>query len=584
MATTISFWSLLITQYAKYEAAKNVEGIVWREHHTAGALCEGTCYGTPCGAYDGAYPELKFVRPEGMPESCQWFPVNKDLPTGTDYSNTVVLSNVAGQLGCGFFLVFLGSLGDFGSMRWNGLALGAFVISFAPIVALFITETKDYAWQAALFVAVIVAHLCAQQMFDAYLPLLAKAHPRTIAAREARHSSGTKTANGCVEPPKTANGCVEPNGLDSSASGNGKERADAEEAAAAEDRDAAVSKTRQEVASELAFFAPALGFGSLTLVVCMQMGIIFSYNKEDAKDDLPRQAGDPDNVGGGLRIAILTAGLWALVCCFWGLRGLRTRPGRPLPFGNESHSTLGASMSKLGFRRTLMTVRMLRAQSPELLKLMLGQIFSTTGNGTVVTSFVVFVQRELNADNVDMVIIVLVGSMSACLGLLLLMPIVKRLHGKELYRMFMALKAVTLVWPVWLALGFTQKWEMFALVVIGGVLNPSLLPTVRSIFQQTCPHGYEASMFSLLGICTVAFVWIGSAVLAMLLSATGTMRWGILAQAAFTVVALWIFSSFDFKKAQEDRARIESGEHEVDGVGEFDELRAESQDSSLTSR
>ena len=107
-------------------------------------------------------------------------------------------------------------------------------------------------------------------------------------------------------------------------------------------------------------------------MVCMQMAIIFSYNKEDAKNDLPRQAGDPDNVGGGLRIAILIAGLWAMVCCFWGLRGLRTRPGRPLPFGNESHSTLWASMSKLGFRRTLMTVRMLRAQSPELLKLMLG--------------------------------------------------------------------------------------------------------------------------------------------------------------------------------------------------------------------
>ena len=56
-----------------------------------------------------------------------------------------------------------------------------------------------------------------------------------------------------------------------------------------------------------------------------------------------------------------------------------------------------------------------------------------------------FVQRELNADNVDMVIIVLVGSMSACLGLLLLMPIVKRLpmftEGGDvgvarLYRMF----------------------------------------------------------------------------------------------------------------------------------------------------
>ena len=398
-------------------------------------------------------------------------------------------------------------------MCWNGLALGAFVLSFAPIVALFISETKDYAWQAVLFVAVVIAHLCAQADVRRVPATAGKGPPADNRGEggEAlfRHEDDQRV--GRTERTRLV--------------GERKRQGEGgREAAAAMDRDAAVSEMRQEVASELAFFSPALGFGSLTLVVCMQMAIIFSYNKEDAKDDLPRQAGDP-TTWEGLEDRILTAGLWALVCCFLGLRGLRIRPGRPLPFGNESHSTLWASMSKLGFRRTLMTVRMLRAQSPELLKLMLGQIFSSTGNGTVVTSFVVFVQRELNADNVDMVIIVLVGSMSACLGLLLLMPIVKRLHGKELYRMFMALKAVTLVWPVWLALGFTQKWEMFALVVIGGVLNPSLLPTIRSIFQQTCPHGYEASMFSLLGICTVAFVWIGSAVLAMFLSATGSMRW-----------------------------------------------------------
>jgi hypothetical protein len=66
----------------------------------------------------------------------------------------------------------------------------------------------------------------------------------------------------------------------------------------------------------------------------------------------------------------------------------------------------------------------------------------------------------------------------------------------------------------------------------------------------------------------------------MFLTATGSMRWGILAQTFFTLIALWIFSSFDFKKAQEDRVRIESGEHEIDGVGEFDELRAEGEGDS----
>jgi len=576
-ATAISFWSLLITQYAKYEAAKNPEGIVWRETHAGGAICAGTCDGVACERYGSTCPELKFVRPEGMPDSCQWFPVNKDLDTGQDYSNTVVLSNVASQLGCGLFLVFLGSLGDFGSMRWRGLALGACVLSFAPIVAAFISKTEDYAWQAVLLVAVVIAHLCAQQMFDAYLPLLAKSHPRSVAARAAREAglkdAGLKDQRG---PRASQHG-----GKGVKDEVKEKEEVDAE---APVDHDAKVSATRQEVASELAFFAPAMGFACMTLITLVQMAIIFRTNQQDAKDDLPRQEGDPNNVGRGLRLSIVIAGGWAMVCCWIGLRGLRIRPGRPLPFGRESQTTRWASMSKLGFRRTMMTVRMLRAQSPELLKLMLGQIFSTTGNGTVVTSYVVFVQRELNADNVDMVIIVLIGSFSACVGLLFLMPIAKRLQGKELFWMFMALKAVTLVWPTWMALGFTEKWEMFALVVIGGMLNPSLLPMIRSIFQQACPQGYEAAMFSLLGICTVAFIWIGSAVLAMFLTATGSMRWGILAQTFFTSIALWIFSSFDFKKAQEDRVRIESGEHEIDGVGEFDELRGEGDSREPSSR
>ena len=247
-ATAISFWSLLITQYAKYEAAKNPEGIVWRETHVGGAICAGTCDGVACERYG---PELKFVRPEGMPDSCQWFPVNKDLDTGQDYSNTVVLSNVASQLGCGLFLVFLGSLGDFGSMRWRGLALGACVLSFAPFAAAFISKTEDYAWQAVLLVSVVIAHLCAQQMFDAYLPLLAKSHPRSVAARAAREA-GLKDQRG---PRASQHG-----GKGMKDEVKEKEEVDAE---APVDHDAKVSATRQEVASELAFFAPAMGFACM---------------------------------------------------------------------------------------------------------------------------------------------------------------------------------------------------------------------------------------------------------------------------------------------------------------------------------
>ena len=89
-------------------------------------------------------------------------------------------------------------------MRWNGLALGAFAASFAPIVALFISETKDYAWQVALFVAVIVAHLCAQQMFDAHLPLLARSTRGQ--SRRGVGTPGHEDGQRCVEPRRRPTG------------------------------------------------------------------------------------------------------------------------------------------------------------------------------------------------------------------------------------------------------------------------------------------------------------------------------------------------------------------------------------------
>lgn len=211
-------------------------------------------------------------------------------------------------------------------MRWRGLALGACVLSFAPIAAAFISKTEDYAWQAVLLVAVVIAHLCAQQMFDAYLPLLAKSHPRSVAARAAREAglkdAGLKDQRG----PRTS----QHGGKGVKDEVEEKEEVDAE---APVDHDAKVSATRQEVASELAFFAPAMGFACMTLITLVQMAIIFRTNQQDAKDDLPRQEGDPNNVGRGLRLSIVIAGGWAMVCCWIGLRGLRIRPGRPLPFG-----------------------------------------------------------------------------------------------------------------------------------------------------------------------------------------------------------------------------------------------------------
>ena len=108
-----------MTLCAKFEAASNPEGLEWRVHHIEGALCAGTCEGSPCASYDSAiHPGFdRFDRPSNMSSACQWFPVDRTLPGsgGVDFAAVMVYANVAAQVGCGVFLVFFGTLGNFGA-------------------------------------------------------------------------------------------------------------------------------------------------------------------------------------------------------------------------------------------------------------------------------------------------------------------------------------------------------------------------------------------------------------------------------------------------------------------------------------
>jgi hypothetical protein len=149
------------------------------------------------------------------------YATDPNLPgSHVDYSTTVIFANVGGQLACGLFLIFFGCLGDFGNMRYKGLVLGWVLFSALPIVVTAVTATSLY-WLTATLAACTtvglrvalhdahwpalyrepmtcdfvssssnrcrclwcrpsrtVSHLSAQQMYDAYLPLLAKSHWR----------------------------------------------------------------------------------------------------------------------------------------------------------------------------------------------------------------------------------------------------------------------------------------------------------------------------------------------------------------------------------------------------------------------
>ena len=113
---------------------------------------------------------------------------------------------------------------------------------------------------------------------------------------------------------------------------------------------------------------------------------------------------------------------------------------------------------------------------------------------------------------------------------------------------------------------------MYLLAALGSLFNPTVLPLLRSIYQQIVPHGYESSLFSLLGVATVRFTWIGSLVVSSVFTATGSMRTGMGAVTAFVFVGVIFLLRFDVDAAQEHRRRIEEGDVVI--ADEFDELRS----------
>ena len=574
-ATVITFWALLITSMCKLEAASSADGIEWRMSHVDGELCFGECDSVRCNAFtDDA---RKFDKPTGMDEGCEWFPTTRTLPNSNlDYAATVVLSNLCSQLGSGLFLIFCGSLGDFGTMRHRGLKAGWLVFTFAPILTGALVYRSELFWiSAILYVATSIAHLTAQQMFDAYLPLLAKSHPRSVAVAEGRWDPGPKAScltqtltlsiikfnvtsmHGPREHGLKFDSAERPvaatKGLEGSKGaaeeGDGGETGMATVAAR-------VAQTRQSVASEMALMAPALGFLSLTTVTAMQLLAVFLVGGDQLL---------------GLRACVMLAGAWALVFGGIALRGIRVRRA---PVARESDGkTLCMSMIwKMSARRTWLSVRMVWLHHPEVAKLLAGQMLSAITNGTFVSNFTVFARRELNATASDIIMVLFIAGFGSTLGTSTCSLLFSRLTPRQLSRTLVVLKLITPIWPLWTTFGFRRKFEMYLLAALGSLFNPTVLPLLRSIYQQIVPHGYESSLFSLLGVATVAFTWIGSLVVSSVFTATGSMRTGMGAVTAFVFVGVIFLLRFDVDAAQEHRRRIEEGDVVI--ADEFDELRS----------
>jgi hypothetical protein len=135
-----------------------------------------------------------------------------------------------------------------------------------------------------------------------------------------------------------------------------------------------------------------MGFLSIVLITLAQLGAVLAAGEENRLK--------------GIRWTLLVVGAWSGSVGFLGLRGIKTRPGPPV-FGEGSlytstRTSVFAALARLGTRRTILSVRMLREFHPQLLKLLCGQILSAITNGTMLSTYTIFVQRELGAGATDL--------------------------------------------------------------------------------------------------------------------------------------------------------------------------------------
>ena len=455
-----------------------------------------------------------------------------------------------------------------------------------------------YPADAVFYVVTIVALLTAQQMFDAYLPLLSMAHWRSLAVGRGEEDPGggkypltacfmkKEDAKNKIAKKKRGGGGRDGDGDGANGgskyevgesesvgqypstlqlAGSSSDDAEQKEGGEGSSRailvdsnsiDAKVEATRQSVASELAFVTISLGFVSLLFVIVVQAACVIAVSDQTW----------------ALRACVVFAGAWAFALSFLGARSLRPRPAAPFvisPGTSKAHA-----FSTLGFRRTRLSVQMIVEHHPQLVRLLLGHTLSVITNATVIANYVVFVQRELNATATDVIIVLFVVTVTSIVSTTTAVPIVRKLRPSPMKWTLFGLKALTPIWPLWLFIGMKSRWEIFALPAVAGLVNPCILPMLRGIFQQCIPHGYEAAFFSLVGVCTVGFAWVGSVVFAGVWSATGSPRWGMLAVTSFVAVGLAFVAAFDFDAAQERRREIED-ERDAFAGGAFDSLRSE---------
>ena len=254
--------------------------------------------------------------------------------------------------------------------------------------------------------------------------------------------------------------------------------------------------------------------------------------------------------GLAVRLSMLAASVW------WGGFGavafwlIRAR----IPHRNAD----GRNLVSVGFIELLRTMKELAGLKYTMLFLA-GYLLYNDGIQTVILNSSVFLSQELfisrgvESDSTFLLSIFVVAQVSALIGALIFERVARVIGAKRTIIICLFIWSSIVIFAYGFLQSFLHAWIMA--VFIGLVLGPTQALS-RSLFSQMIPKSRESAFFGLYEISEKGTSWIGNAVFAVVVGATGSYRHAILALIIFFVGGMVILIFTNTARAIHDAGNL----------------------------
>lgn len=262
----------------------------------------------------------------------------------------------------------------------------------------------------------------------------------------------------------------------------------------------------------------------------------------------------------GVRMAIFSGCVTCFVFSLFGVVYLKDRKGPDIEKGQVLR-TLWMSA-----RRSFATLDLARRELPEMFKFLGGRTAYWVAVNTLVYCGPLYLQREFGMQTSEIAPGLVVFMLTGISAVVLFRVIVKGSAG----RTRVCLRSLTvagLLIPFYLLLGMRQRWEMYPLFIVAAFEVSPFAGLCRALLSEMTPDGYASTVMALEGTLEYCTTWVGPFIVAGIITASGSMRWGVFGMLLPMIIGLPFLWRVDMEKAREERKRLEQAVEDANSAG-----------------